>query len=142
MPVEPQKNDYLVTVSPNYEGEYEDARYRWDHVQWEADFTADPDVRVPHPDDLDGPPIYEGPASDAHAWIIPGVYEATRPDGRGEFRLVVGEVPVGREERASAAFPPPEHDSTVVNEIARILKQHTDEPGRDPAAGFDPRTQA
>lgn len=207
LPVEPQKDDYLVTVSPNYEGEYEDARYRWDHVQWEADFTAaarrrdtalqnlltehgtqissaageawgvavpadllaiqtlrqlvereksgsgeqlldesvrqyleavlfaaDPDVRVPDPDDLDGPPIYEGPASDAHAWIASGVYEATGPDGQGAFRLVVGEVPVGRERTASAGFPPAEHDSTVVNEIARILEEHTDEPDRDPAA--------
>jgi hypothetical protein len=137
LPVEPRKEDYLVTVSPNYKGEYEDARYRWDHVQWEADFkaaalrresalrdlltengqpsstagefrevaapadllaiqtlrevvehdttgpgtpllpvpvreqlkamlfAADPDVRVPDPDDPAGPPIYEGPASEA-----------------------------------------------------------------------------
>lgn len=208
LPVEPQKDDYLVTVSPNYEGEYEDARYRWDHLQWEADFNAaarrretafqnlltengaqasstagesrevavsadllaiqtprqlverekkgsgerlllhesvrerleamlfaaDPDVRVPDPDDLDGPPIYAGPTSDAHAWIAHGVHEATGPDGLGEFRLVVGEVPVGNEGTASAAFPPAEHDSAVVNEIARILEQHTDEPDRDPAA--------
>lgn len=89
---------------------------------------------MPHPDDLDGPPIYEGPASDAHAWIVPGVYEVTGPDGQGAFRLVVGEVPVGNEGTASAAFPQAEHDSAVVNEIARILEQHTDEPDRDPAA--------
>jgi hypothetical protein len=197
LPVEPRKEDYLVTVSPSYEGEYEDARHRWDHVQWEADFkaaalrhetalrdlltengqpsstvaefgvvapadllaiqtlrelvkhdttgpgasllpvpvqeqlkamlfAADPDVRVPDPDDPAGPPIYEGPASDAHAWIDRGVYNATGPDGQGEFRLVVGPVPNGRERTASAAFTPAEHDSTVVNKIARILEQHTE----------------
>ncbi|GAA3664226.1 hypothetical protein [Microbacterium marinilacus] len=198
LPVEPRKEDYLVTVSPSYEGEYEDARYRWDHVQWEADFkaasrrresalqdlldddgsrtsslrerlrqvrvsdlvaiqtlrevverdrtgsgerlldgsvrehleemlfAADPDVQVTDPDDPVGPPIYEGPASEAHAWIVPGVYAATGLDGHGEFRLVVGPVPFGHERTASAAFPPAERDSTVVNEIARILEQHTE----------------
>lgn len=198
LPVEPQKEDYLVTVSPSYEGEIVGAAYRWDHVQWEADFktaarrresalqdllndgasqasslrersrqvgvadsvaiqtlrevverdstgsgerlldgwvrehleemlfAADPDVQVPDPDDPVGPPIYEGPASEAHAWIVPGVYAAIGLDGNGEFRLVIGPVPIGHERTASAAFPPAEHDSTVVNEIARILEQRTE----------------
>ncbi|MFI8631258.1 hypothetical protein ACIGEP_01505 [Microbacterium sp. NPDC077663] len=199
LPVEPQKEDYLVTVSPSYEGEIVGAAYRWDHTQWEADFktaarrresalqdlldddgsrtsslrerfrqvgvsdlvaiqtlrevverdktspgerlldgpvreqleamlfAADPDVQVPDLDDPVGPPIYEGPASEAHAWIEEGVYAATGLDGQGEFRLVVGPVPIGHERTASAAFPPAEHDSTVVNEIARILEQRTED---------------
>lgn len=39
LPVEPTKDDYLVMVSPSYEGEFEDARYAWDHGQWRTDFT-------------------------------------------------------------------------------------------------------
>lgn len=31
LPVEPVKDDYLVTVAPAYEGEYNDMQYRWDH---------------------------------------------------------------------------------------------------------------
>ena len=90
-------------------------------------FAADSDVSVPDPDDPVGVPIYEGPASDAHAWIVPGVYDATGIDGEGQFRLVVGRVPVGEGVTASAAFPAVEHDSAVVNEIARILEQDTEQ---------------
>lgn len=204
LPVEPAKEDYLVTVSPSYEGEYEDARYAWDHGQWRTDFTdlarlrehaiqgllaeggprsmflperfhrewlpadllaiqtlrvlvereasrsgaplldrrqreelaamlfaADPDVTVPDPDDPTSLAIYEGPASDAHDWVPPGVYDATGIDGRGEFRLVVGRAPVGDTTTASAAFPPREHDSATLNEVARILEQDTEQ--HDPA---------
>ena len=199
LPVEPRKEDYLVTVSPAYEGEYESMRYSWDHTQWRADFTdaarrrehalaglvaeggprtmflpakfhrewvpadlialqtlrevveweksgpgvpilgrkmreqleamlfaADPDVRVIDPDDPAGSVLYEGPASEAHEWIPAGVYDATGSVGAGEFRLVVGRVPVGDGVTASAAFPPAEHDSGVLNEIARILEQDTE----------------
>lgn len=200
LPVEPVKEDYLVTVSPSFEGEFEDLRFRSDHAQWRSEFTAtafrrehalqgllaeggprtmflperfhrewvpsdlialqalrvlverekagegrplldrrereeleamlfaaDPDVSVPDPDDPVGVPIYEGPASEAHAWIVPGVYDATGLDGEGQFRLVVGRAPVGDGATASAAFPPVEHDSAVVNEIARILEQDTEQ---------------
>lgn len=85
-------------------------------------FAADPEVRVPDPDAPDGPAIYEGLASEAHAWIPPGVYAATGLDGQGEFRVVVGRVPIGTSSTASAAFPPAEHDSAVLNRIARILE--------------------
>ena len=208
LPVEPVKDDYLVTVAPSFEGEYEDLRFRSDHGQWRSEFTAtalrrehalqalvaeggprtgflperfhrewvpsdlialqtlrvlverekagdgkalldraqreelsamlfaaDPDVTVPDPDDPVGMPIYEGPASEAHSWIIPGVYDATGIDGEGQFRLVVGRVPVGDEVTASAAFPPTEHDSAVVNKIARILEQDTEQ--HDPAMVLD-----
>ncbi|MGO1664849.1 MAG: hypothetical protein ACTHZ5_13665 [Micrococcaceae bacterium] len=204
LPVEPVKEDYLVTVAPSFEGEYEDMRFRSDHAQWRSEFTAttqrrehalqglvaeggprtsflperfhrewvpsdlialqtlrvlverekagvgvplldrrereelaamlfaaDPDVSVPDPDDPVGMPIYEGPASEAHSWIIPGVYDATGLAGEGQFRLVVGRVPVGDGVTASAAFPPAEHDSAVVNEIARVLEQDTEQ--HDPA---------
>ena len=40
LPEEPVKDDYLVTVAPAYEGEYNDMQYRWDHSQWRSDFTA------------------------------------------------------------------------------------------------------
>jgi len=85
-------------------------------------FAADPVVRIPDPDRPDGPEIYEGPASEAHAWIPPGVYPATGLDDHGEFRVVVGRIPVGNTTTASAAFPPAEHDSTVLNRIARVLE--------------------
>ncbi len=200
LPVEPVKEDYLVTVPPSFEGEFEDLRFRSDHAQWRSEFTAtalrrehalegllaeggprtmflperfhrewvpsdlialqtlrvlverekagegrplldrrereeleamlfaaDPDVSVPDPDDPVGVPIYEGLASEAHAWIVPGVYDATGIDGEGQFRLVVGRVSVGDGATASSAFPPVEHDSAVVNEIARILEQDTEQ---------------
>lgn len=40
LPVEPAKDDYLVTVARAYEGEYNDMQYRWDHSQWRSDFIA------------------------------------------------------------------------------------------------------
>jgi len=40
LPVEPVKDDYLVTVAPAYEGEYNDMQYRWDHSQWRSDSIA------------------------------------------------------------------------------------------------------
>ncbi|TQL85498.1 hypothetical protein [Microbacterium saperdae] len=208
LPVEPVKEDYLVTVAPSFEGEYEDMRFRSDHAQWRSEFTAtalrrehalqglvakggprtmflperfhrewvpsdlialqtlrvlverekagegtplldraqreelsamlfaaDPDIRVVDPDDPAGAELYAGQASDAHEWMPPGVYDATGYDGEGQFRLIVGQVPVGDGVTASAAFPPAEHDSAVVNEIARILEQDTEQ--YDPATILD-----
>ncbi|MFD1861045.1 hypothetical protein EHW97_13795 [Aeromicrobium camelliae] len=86
-------------------------------------FAADPEVSISDPDTPGGMPIYEGQASDAHKWIIPGVYQATGMDGQGEFRVVVGRSPIGNTGTASAAFPPAEHDSTVLNQIARALEE-------------------
>lgn len=84
--------------------------------------AADPDVRIADPDDPDGVELYEGPASEAHRWMPPGVFEATGADGRGEFRVVVGRTTIGPEGTASAAFPPAEHDSAVLNEISHMLE--------------------
>lgn len=94
-------------------------------------FAADPEITIPDPDDPASPAIYEGPASEAHGWVPPGVYDATGIDRRGEFRVVVGRAPVGDTSTASAAFPPVEHDSATLNEVARILEQDTEQ--HDPA---------
>lgn len=208
LPVEPVKEDYLVTVAPSFEGEYEDMRHRSDHAHWRSEFTAtalrrehalqellaeggprtmllpelfhrgwmpsdlialqtlrvlverekagegvplldwaqreelsamlfaaDPDIRVVDPDDPAGAELYAGRASEAHDWMPPGVYDATGIDGEGQFRLIVGRVPVGDGVTASAAFPPVEHDSAVVNEITRILEQDTEQ--HNPAEVLD-----
>ena len=200
LPVEPVKEDYLVTVAPAYEGEFEDMRFAWDHGQWRTAFTdlarhrehalqgllaeggprtmflpekfhrewlpadliaiqtlrtvveretagqgvplldrtqreqleamlfaADPDVRISDPADPDRGELYAGPASEAHDWIPPGVYDAEGLDGAGEFRVVLGRMPIGEGTTASAAFPPVEHDSATLNEVARIIEQHTEQ---------------
>lgn len=200
LPVEPVKDDYLVTVAPAFEGEYEDMRYAWDHSQWRTEFTAaalrrdhvlqelisdgeprtsylpdkfsqtwmpadlatihtlrslvdtdesglsvmplehearqrletmlhsaDPDIRAVDPDDPDHGELFAGRASEAHDWMPAGVYEATGIDGEGEYRLIVGPVPNEEGVTASAAFPRSEHDSAVLNEIAWILEQHTEQ---------------
>lgn len=90
---------------------------------------ADPDVRIADPEDPGAPELYEGPASEAHAWIPPGVYQATGTNGQGEIRVVVGPSAVGNQQSASAAFPPAEHDAAVVNRIAGLLE---DAEGTDP----------
>lgn len=198
LPIEPVKDDYLVSIAPAYEGELEEMRFAWDHGQWRADFTdlatrrehslqgllaeggprtmflperfhrewlpadllaiqtlravverekawqgvpllertqreqldsmlfaAGADVRIIDPDEPAGE-LYAGPASEAHDWIPPGVYDAVGLEGVGEFRVVVGRMPVGDGVTASAAFSPVEHDSTVLNEIARILEHDTE----------------
>ncbi|RLP68771.1 hypothetical protein D9V30_09440 [Mycetocola reblochoni] len=200
LPVEPMKDEYLVTVAPSFESEYEDMVFRSDHAQRRSNvtatalrrehalqglvaeggprtvflperfhrewapadlialqtlrvlverenagegkplldraqreeleamlFAADPDIRVVDPDDPGGAELYAGQASEAHDWMPPGVYDATGIDGEGQFRLVVGRSPIGDGVTASAAFPPAAHDSAVVNEIARILEQETEQ---------------
>lgn len=200
LPVEPVKDDYLVTVAPAFEDEYEDMRYAWDHSQWRTEFTAaalrrehvlrelisdggprtsylpaqfsrtwmpadlaaihtlrglvdidesglgivplarevrdrveamlaaaDPDIRVADPDDPERGELFAGLASDAHDWVPAGVYAATGIDGEGDFRLIVGPVPGTAGATASAAFPHAEHDSAVLNGIAWILEQHTEQ---------------
>lgn len=202
LPEEPAKEDYLVTIAPAYEGEYEDMRFAWDHTQWRTDFTdlakrrehtlqgllaeggprtmflperfhrewlpadliaiqtlrtlverektgqgvplldrrqreqseamlfaADPDVRIIDPADPDRGELYAGPASEAHDWVPPGMYDAVGLEGTGEFRVVVGRMPVGEGATASAAFSPVEHDSAVLNEVARILEHDTEQHG-------------
>lgn len=195
LPAEPRKEDYLVTVAPSYEGEYDDMRFRWDHSQWRTDFVAaanrreqtlnallaeggqrtnylpeqfqhdwipadlvalhtlralvdsaqlgtgeeigreeialverlleasDLEVRVLDPDDPTGVELYEGPGSEAHDWLPPGIYDATGQAGVGEYRVVVGRMPGG--ETTSAAFPPVEHDSATLNAISRVLERDT-----------------
>lgn len=199
LPVEPVKEDYLVTIAPAYEGEIEDMRFAWDHGAWRTEFTdlatrrehalqellaeggprtmylperfhrewlpadliaiqtlrtlveqektghraplldrgqreqleamlfaADPDVRIIDPADPNRGELYAGRASGAHDWVPPGVYDAVGLEGTGEFRVVVGRMPTGDGVTASAAFSPVEHDSAVLNEVARILEQDTE----------------
>ncbi|MGR6902104.1 hypothetical protein [Glutamicibacter sp. BSL13] len=97
-------------------------------------FAADPEVSISDPDAPGEMPIYEGQASEAHRWIIPGVYQATGMDGQGEFRVAVGRSPVGDTGTASAAFPPAEHDSTILNQIAHVLEEAAQ---ADPDDDFD-----
>ncbi|MEX3510662.1 hypothetical protein VVR84_14070 [Kocuria carniphila] len=84
--------------------------------------AADVDVRIPDPDDPDGPELYEGPASEAHRWIGAGVYPATGANNLGEVRVVVGRTGVVGTPTASAAFPAAEHDTHVLDEIGRVLE--------------------
>lgn len=82
--------------------------------------AADPDVEVPDLDDLNGPPLYEGPASQAHDWIPAGTYDATGTDGHGRFRLIVGSLEHGG--TCSAALSPAEVDGAALNTISSILE--------------------
>jgi hypothetical protein len=84
-------------------------------------FAADPDVRIPDPDDPDGPALYRGPASEAALWIPHGVYDATGDNDHGAFRVVAGPAVGATGQAASAAFPAGEHDSAAMNQIHRIL---------------------
>ena len=200
LPVEPVKDDYLVTVAPAFEGEYEDMRYAWDHSQWRTEFiaaalrrehvlrelisdggprtsylpaqfsrsgcpptsppftlcvasststsqdlawvplarevrdrveamlaAADPDIRVADPDDPERGELFAGLASDAHDWVPAGVYAATGIDGEGDFRLIVGPVPGTAGATASAAFSSRGARQCVLNGIAWILEQHTEQ---------------
>lgn len=95
--------------------------------------AGDPEVRIPDPDTPGGVPVYEGPASEAHQWLVPGSYRATGMDDQGEFRVVVGFCRVGETMTASAAFPPAEHDSAILNQIARVLEDSSEEQA-DPAS--------
>lgn len=212
LPVEPRKEDYLVTIAPSFDGEIEDMRFAWDYSQWRSDFTAaalrrdrqlrgllaeggprtsylpeqfhrqwvpadlvalhtlrsitaaehralgfpfereqaevleklltaaDPEVRVIDPDDPAGVELYAGPASEAHDWLPPGIYDAIGAEGTGEFRLVVGRMPGSEDVTASAVFPSAEHDSRVLGEIARILEYELE--GRDPMTALARINQA
>lgn len=90
--------------------------------------AADVEVRIPDPDDPDGPEVYEGPASQAHRWIDPGIYPATGLDGEGQFRVVVSPTSSGSESGASAAFPPAEHDSRILDQIGHLLEHAPEQP--------------
>ncbi|UNX53566.1 hypothetical protein MF406_11260 [Georgenia sp. TF02-10] len=85
--------------------------------------AADIDVIVPDPDAPEEPPIYEGPASDAHNWIPAGVYDATGADGQGQLWVVVGSAPSGKTLTASAAFAHAgaDRDAMAMNQISAVL---------------------
>lgn len=115
----------LLAADPANTRRLLDGRAR-QHLE-EVLFAGDHQVRVLDPQDPGGPEIYEGPATEAHQWIPPGTYRATGMDGAGKFRLVVGRCRIGDTMTASAAFPPAEHDSAILNQIARVLEDASEE---------------
>jgi hypothetical protein len=203
LPLEPHQEDYRVTVGAQYEGEFNDSAYSWDHRAWQTEFTAaahkreqeigsllagggtrtpylpgrfandwlpadllaaqtlralvaqedgggpprrildrdqraelramlsaaDTDVRIPDPDDPDGPALYRGPASEAALWIPHGVYDAAGDNDHGGFRVVVGPAVGATGQAASAAFPVGDHDSGAMDQIQHILTGHGDPTG-------------
>lgn len=57
--------------------------------------AAAQDVSIPHPDDPLGPPLYEGPASEAHARLVSGRYDAhARHDPTQELVVIVADSPL------------------------------------------------
>lgn len=81
--------------------------------------AADRDVVVPDPDDVDGPAIYEGPASEAYRWIPAGTYRATGADGGDDvLRLTVASTEGGG---CSVAFTEPAHDAVALDRIFCLL---------------------
>ena len=126
--------EMLRTIA--YPNDYAHARHRpysaEQMTQLQAMLQAvDPEITVPHPDDPGGPPVYEGPASNAHAWLVPGIYPATGIDGNAQFRLVIGSaaaLPGG----TASAFPADQHDTQVLDRIAEILENYrTEQPPAD-----------
>ncbi len=82
---------------------------------------AERDVVVPDPERAGAPPIYEGPASEAHRWIPAGVYAArSLDDPAARSRLVVGAGLHG--DTASTAFTVPEHDAAALDRIFFLIE--------------------
>lgn len=84
--------------------------------------AADLDVVVPDPEHPEEPPIYEGPASEAHRWIPAGTYRATSPDGDGALRLLVGAPRDGTDEAESVAFTAAAQDAAALDRIFFLLE--------------------
>lgn len=71
-----------------------------------------------------GPRIFEGTASAAAAELTEGVYRAFDYEDR-EYALVVAPSELAPSGRVSAAFPKEHHDARALDEISRLLEQHT-----------------
>lgn len=71
-----------------------------------------------------GPRIFEGSASTAAAELAEGVYVAFDYDDR-EYALVVAPSELSPSGRVSAAFPKERNDARALDEISRLLEQHT-----------------
>lgn len=79
-----------------------------------------------------GPRIFEGTASAAAAELAEGVYRAFDYDDR-EYALIVAPSELAPSGRVSAAFPKEHHDARALDEISRLLEQHT---RRQPLTGL------
>jgi hypothetical protein len=87
--------------------------------------AADLDVVVPDAKHPEEPPVYEGPASEAHRWLTAGTYVAAGADGAGPLHLIVGAASRTGEPAASAAFTSSAYDATVLHHISALLQQAT-----------------
>ena len=71
-----------------------------------------------------GPRIFEGAASTAAGELAEGVYRAFDYDDR-EYALVVAPSELTPSGRVSAAIPKERNDARALDEISRLLEQHT-----------------
>jgi hypothetical protein len=85
---------------------------------------ADSEIVVEEPEDAWGRRVFEGVASDAARHLAEGVYQAFDADDR-EYALVVAPSELTPSGRVSAAFPRQRHESRALDEISRLLQQHT-----------------
>lgn len=83
--------------------------------------SADRDITVPDPADIKAPPLYEGPASEAHRWLPGGTYRAAAVDGGGTLRLVVSPSAPPRP-GASFAFTPAAQDAAAMDRVFFLLE--------------------
>lgn len=98
----------------------------------EAVARASQPVSVPDPAAPLDPPIYEGPASEAHTWLIPGTYRAVPlyEDDPAPLVVHIGPSPVPPYDLVSAAFARSEDRGDHLERIALILKGYRQEPRR------------
>lgn len=87
---------------------------------------ADPEIVVEEPDSAWGRRVFEGAASDAARHLAEGVYQAFDVDDR-EYALVVAPSELTPSGRVSAAFPKERHEGKTLDEISRLLQEHTPE---------------
>ncbi|PZF86057.1 hypothetical protein [Jiangella anatolica] len=88
--------------------------------------AADREVSIPDPDDPLGPPLYEGPAGEAHARLVSGQYDAhARHDPTQELVVVVADSEL-LGTRTAAAF-----DANRAIHRTRMARTN----GRAPSAG-------
>lgn len=81
---------------------------------------------VEEPETARGRRLFEGVASDAARHLAEGVYQAFDAEDR-EYALVVAPSELTPSGRASAAFPKQRHESRTLDEISRLLQDHTAE---------------
>lgn len=87
---------------------------------------VDPEIVVEEPETAWGRRLFEGTASDAARHLAEGVYQAFDADDR-EYALVVAPSELTPSGRVSTAFPRQRHESRTLDEISRLLQQHTPE---------------